>query len=67
MFLGWVFWVCFWIAIVAFVASGIMRAIGRFGGRGAVAADGMRQFVWACAGVGVISMSITIVTELFNL
>lgn len=66
-FLGWVFWICFPIAIIAFVASGVMMAVGRFGGRGAVSADGMRQFVWACLGTAVITMAISIVTGIFRI
>lgn len=66
-FLGWVFWVSVPVAIVAFVASGIMMAIGRFGGRGSVSADGMRQFFWAFVGTTVITMAIAIVTGIFSL
>lgn len=62
-FLGWVFWVSATVALVAFIASEIMMAIGRFGGRGAVSADGMRQFFWACVG----TMAISIVTGIFSL
>lgn len=59
--LGWAFWVAAVVAVIALVASGIMMMIGRFSGRGAVSADGLRQSIWVYAGAMVVAISISVV------
>lgn len=63
---GWAFWISAVIAVIALIGAGIMMMIGRFTGRGAVSADGLRQGVWVCAGACVVATATSIITGILS-
>ncbi|WP_077688810.1 MULTISPECIES: TrbC/VirB2 family protein [Nocardiopsis] len=64
--IGWAFWISAVIAVIALIGAGIMMMIGRFTGRGAVSADGLRQGVWVCAGACVVATATSIITGILS-